>query len=97
MIEIPKAFKEFCAWYDLEYRDELSDGQDLIAFVLDNIGVDGRSVVKSFLSTLLSGEFSNDALQDLWRRAGARVLFTSETDLRPFFEHIVDRISAGRF
>jgi hypothetical protein len=92
MVEIPREFKHFTRCF---LQDSISEGdsdREWIAGALELIDAQQRSVVKRFLTELLSGNADGNELQHVWASGSPNYVIPDNEELRLFLTIIRDMI-----
>jgi hypothetical protein len=70
---IPEEFRFMCIHFYQGVTDDFSSKQEMISFAISDLNSDQRKVVRAHLDELMSGIYSEEEIEKIWRQAGADV------------------------
>ncbi len=91
---IPDVFYDFCLYLHQDSMEVYGpDVQDVIDGALQHIPVEQRLLLRNYLSELLSGQYSDNQLQEIFHSTDAELGI--RRGLRQFLAQIRDTINSG--
>ena len=74
-MQTPEEFVKLCQWFHQDCDYGLETDEQIIeeALLSANLSLAQRGVVKSYIDELVSGRYSDEELERIWRKSGAGV------------------------
>lgn len=70
---IPEAFRFMCIHFYQGVTEDYQTKDDLIDFAISDLTREQRKIVRDYLDELMSGRYSEEQIERIWRQAGADV------------------------
>ncbi|HEY8161300.1 MAG: hypothetical protein ACR650_04400 [Methylocystis sp.] len=77
MIHIPEEFRFMCLHFYQGVTEDYDSNEKLIGFALSDLDSNQRKVVRDYLDELMSGKYSDEQIEAIWRQAGADIRISS--------------------
>jgi hypothetical protein len=74
---VPDEFNRLCVWFHQDAWAHFATTEQVIADAISNLNDSQRKVVRAYLDELLSGKYTEEELQCIWRTTSAGVSISS--------------------
>jgi hypothetical protein len=78
-LPIPDAFRILCRSFHQGVGEIYSSADEIIKSAVDELTVEQKHVVKTYIDELTSGKYDEEQLWNIWEEAGARIRITDGT------------------
>jgi len=85
-------FPKLCKQFHQDIGLVASSSEDLMSVLMQALSASERLQLKDELNELLSSEFSDQQLLDVWSASPAQVFFKNAQDLRSMLSQVLDHI-----